>query len=129
MVQSAMINGKSVPVAIPAVLFSGGGNSMLNVAGSSATTSNVLVGGAGNDQLTGGGGADILIGGAGKDTLQAGSGSDLLINGSTAYDVNLAALLALSAEWGSGKNFATRVQDLFELNGDGHGSRRARRGV
>jgi uncharacterized repeat protein (TIGR03803 family) len=110
-VQSSLINSQTVAVAIPAVLFSGGGNSSLSVAGSSAA--NVLVGGPGNDVLTAGSGADILIGGAGKDVLQAGPGSDILINGSTAFDANLAALLALSSEWGSGKSYQTRVQDLY----------------
>jgi hypothetical protein len=110
-VQSNSIGGQTVEVAIPAVLFSGGGNSTLSVAGSSAA--NVLVGGSGTDKLTGGSGADILIGGAGKDVLQAGPGSDVLINSSTIYDANLAALLALSAEWGSGQSYQTRVQDLY----------------
>jgi Ca2+-binding RTX toxin-like protein len=110
-VQSSSISGQTVEVAIPAVLFSGGGNSSLSVAGSSAA--NVLVGASGNDKVTGGSGADILIGGAGKDVLQAGPGSDVLINGSTVYDGNLAALLALSAEWGSGQSYQARVQDLY----------------
>ncbi len=60
--------GQPVPVAIPALLFAGAGNSTLSAAGSSAN--NILVGGAGNNALIGGLGRDILIGGAGADTLR-----------------------------------------------------------
>ena len=47
-----------------------------------ATTANfVFVGGAGNDKLTGGGGADVLEGGSGNDTLWGSRGSDTLTGG------------------------------------------------
>jgi hypothetical protein len=109
--------GQPVPITIPALLFSGGGNSVLSAAGSSAN--NVLVGGPGNDVLTAGSGRDIVIGGAGADTLRAGGGGDVLISGSTAYDANVAALLALEAEWSrTDIGYLARVQDLF---GDGSG--------
>jgi Ca2+-binding RTX toxin-like protein len=39
---------------------------------------NRLVGGNGNDSLSGGGGADLLEGGDGADTLKGGDGNDLL---------------------------------------------------
>ena len=40
-----------------------------------------LFGGAGNDVLTGGSGADRLFGGAGNDTLNGGAGNDILDGG------------------------------------------------
>src|SRR5262249_42664508 len=49
---------------------------------------NVLVGGAGSDTLTGGGGRSILIGGLGVDTLVAGTGQAILIGGRTTFDGN-----------------------------------------
>ncbi len=39
----------------------------------------VIVGGAGNDTITGGSGRDILIGGLGSDTIRGGSGEDIVI--------------------------------------------------
>jgi Ca2+-binding RTX toxin-like protein len=103
--------GAAVSVAVPALIFAGTGNCTLSAAGSSAN--NILVGGSGSNHLTGGSGRDILIGGGGG-VLQAGSGGDLLIAGSTAYDVNVQALLALLAEWGrTDIDYLQRVQDLF----------------
>ncbi len=111
-VVSQVINGQSVSVAVPALLFAGSGSSTLSVAGSSAN--NVLVGGAGNNLLTGGSGQDILIGGPGADTLHAGRGGDILIDGTTTYDSNVAALCAIVAEWGrTDLSYEQRVQDLF----------------
>ena len=40
------------------------------------TRSNMLSGGSGNDTLTGGDGADVLIGSAGNDSLSGGAGND-----------------------------------------------------
>lgn len=114
---TSVINGTTVHVAIPAILFAGSGNTVLSAAGSSAN--NVFVGGIGNDSLTGGSGRDILIGGGGMDTLRAGTGDDILIGDSTVYDANQAALLALAAEWNrTNIGYQPRVQDLF---GDGPG--------
>jgi Ca2+-binding RTX toxin-like protein len=106
------IVGPLVPVAIPAVLFAGSGKTTLTAEGSIAN--NVLVGGSGNDSLIGGAGRDILIGGAGADTVRAGSGGDILIGGSTAFDADPVALLALAAEWGrQDASSEQRVQHLF----------------
>jgi Ca2+-binding RTX toxin-like protein len=104
-------------LAIPALLFAGSGNTTLSVAGS--TANNVLVGGAGKYSLKGGTRQDSLIGGSGPSVLQAGAGGSLLLGGSTAYDTNVAALLALVAEWGrTDVDYPTRVQDLY---GEGTG--------
>src|SRR5437879_2615758 len=59
--------------ALPAAnLFGGAGNDTLT-GGSGA---DLLFGGAGNDILNGKGGNDLLFGGAGNDTLIGGSGDD-----------------------------------------------------
>jgi RHS repeat-associated protein len=102
--------GHTVAVNIPALLFAGPGTSTISVAGSSAD--NVLVGGGGKVALTGGSGRDILIGG-GPAALHAGSGDDLLIAGTTRYDADITALLAIAREWDSGLSFQERIQDLF----------------
>jgi Ca2+-binding RTX toxin-like protein len=81
---------------------------------------NVLVGGAGDDQLLGGGGQNLLIGGLGADTLNRNGGDDLLIAGTTAFDTNEAALAAVLAEWTSGRDYATRAANL---RGTGSGPR------
>jgi Ca2+-binding RTX toxin-like protein len=44
---------------------------------------NVLSGGSGSDTLTGGAGADVLTGGAGNDVLNGGAGTDRLIFSTT----------------------------------------------
>jgi hypothetical protein len=82
-------------LTLPAWLYGGAGNDRLK--GGAGTT--VLVGGAGADQLYGGGGRNLLIGGLGSDTLNAGSADDLLIAGTTLFDLDRAALLAVHAEW------------------------------
>jgi hypothetical protein len=108
-------------IAIPAFLFAGNGKDALSTAGSSASTSNVLIGGGGADTLTGGNGRDILIGGGGAASLHAGTGDDILIAGSTTYNANLKALNDLIAEWGRTDLTASiRIHDLF---GEGTGGK------
>ena len=45
-----------------------------------STEDYILVGFAGNDQITGGSGNDVIIGGAGADTLIGGAGNDVIID-------------------------------------------------
>jgi hypothetical protein len=98
-------------LAVPALLFGGGGGDTLDAQGS--TAANVLVGGAGNDTLLGGSGNDLLIGGLGNDALKGNGGDDILIGGTTSYDANLPALCALLREWGrTDVSYATRVNHL-----------------
>jgi hypothetical protein len=105
-------------LSVPALLFGGDGNDTLDASGS--TANNVLVGGAGNEVLVGGSGRDLLIGGTGADTLRAGSGGALLIGGTTDYDANLAALLAIMKEWGrTDVDYNTRVKHLSGTLGGG----------
>jgi hypothetical protein len=85
-----------------------------------ATLTTILIGLAGNDVLIGGSQRDILIGGSGADILQGAAGDDLLISGTTSYDRDRAALLAIHAEWISARTFAQRTSNLF---GTGSGAR------
>jgi Ca2+-binding RTX toxin-like protein len=98
-------------LTVPALLFGGDGNDTFNIDASIAN--NVLVGGAGNDGLYGGSGRDLLIGGLGADTLRAAFGGAILIGGTTDFDANLPALLALMKEWGrTDANYTTRLKHL-----------------
>jgi len=77
----------------------------------------VLLGEADNDRLTGGLGRDILIGGIGGDRFYGKEGDDLLVAGSTIYDENDVALLALLTEWTSQKSYLERAANV--TNGGG----------
>jgi Ca2+-binding RTX toxin-like protein len=88
--------------------FGGDGNDTLK-AGQSG---DILVGGAGDDSLASGAGNDVEIGGLGADKIVGDAGQDLLISGYTAYDNDPASLMAISAEWTSADDFATRVAAL-----------------
>lgn len=57
-----------------------GGNDVLTATSFPATTSVVLLGGEGGDQLTGGETEDALVDGAGNDTVEAGGGDDAVPN-------------------------------------------------
>lgn len=73
----------------------------------------VLLGGTGNDQLSAGTGRNILIGGLGADTLTGSYGEEILIGGTTVYDDNDAALMAILTEWKSTqRSFKTRADRL-----------------
>jgi Ca2+-binding RTX toxin-like protein len=48
------------------------------------TAGQVMLGGAGDDQLTGTAGADQILGGAGNDQLRGGDGADVLVDGAGA---------------------------------------------
>jgi Ca2+-binding RTX toxin-like protein len=75
------------------------GNAGNDVLSGGAGGNDVLVGGAGNDTLTGGADRSLLLGGAGSDQLAGGGADDILVAGTTTYDANTAALLAILAEW------------------------------
>jgi len=62
------------------IIKGGSGNDVLN-AYAVTTTDVVLIGNAGNDTLTGGGGNDDLCGGAGDDTFMENAGNDNLVGG------------------------------------------------
>src|SRR6266853_2384009 len=78
------INGGQATVANTATIqvFGNGGNDTISLDESNgALPAAQLFGGAGNDVLTGGSGADQLFGGAGNDTLLGKGGNDLLFGG------------------------------------------------
>ena len=77
----------------------------------------MLVGGDGNDSLQGVSGKDLLIGGAGGDTFARSTGNALSIAGSTAFDLDPAALSAILAEWANPRHsLAQKIASLQGVN-------------
>src|SRR5713226_9981450 len=86
-----LVNGGAVPVSGGTAtvantstiqVFGNGGNDTISLDESNgALPAAQLFGGAGNDVLTGGSGADQLFGGAGNDILEGKGGNDLLFGG------------------------------------------------
>ena len=86
-----LVNGGAVPVqggtatvanTAQIQVFGQGGNDTITLdEANGALPAALLFGGAGNDLLTGGSGADQLFGGAGNDTLLGKGGNDLLFGG------------------------------------------------
>jgi hypothetical protein len=83
----------------------------------------LIVGNANPSTLKGGTGRNVLIGGAGQATLDASGGTsdNILIGGRTDWDLNLAALEAIMAEWDrTDLRFGDRRSDLLNgTNGQG----------
>jgi Ca2+-binding RTX toxin-like protein len=78
----------------------------------------VLLGEAGTDRLYASAGSDLMIGGLAADQLFAGvGGNDLLLGGTTAFDSDNQALLAILAEWSSTRDLDARMSAL--KNGGG----------
>jgi hypothetical protein len=122
-VQVSLSKGQATGVSDGAL---GRVSNILNVRGGSGQNTlagdaqnNILVGGVHNSALSGGAGRDLLIGGAGPTTtIAAGSGGAILIGGSTIYDNDNAALVAILAEWQrTDRTYRQRVGDL--ANGGG----------
>ena len=86
----------------------GSGNDTL----SGNSLANILVGNAGGDTLSGSGGRDILIGGLGLDRLNGGEDEDIVIAGWTTSDALFIDLNRVLAEWVSVNSYSTRISNL-----------------
>jgi uncharacterized protein (TIGR03118 family) len=73
---------------------------------------NILIGGTGDDLLVGGASRDVLIGGDGMDKLFGAGNDDILVGGSTAYDADQASLLQIMGVWSGTGSYATRIAAL-----------------
>jgi hypothetical protein len=73
---------------------------------------NVLFGEDGDDTLIGSIGRNLIVGGAGSDRLQGRPGEDIVVGGTTVWDNNETALLAIMAEWSSAADYQTRIDHL-----------------
>jgi hypothetical protein len=94
----------------------GGVAHIANVTGSQGN--DILVGDANPNVLRGGTGCNLLIGGGGADQLFGGGGDNIQIGGTTAYDLNPPALMAIMQEFSrTDENFHQRLDHL--ANGGG----------
>ena len=98
------------------VVVGGSGNDTLT----GGPAGSILLGGAGSDALQGGSGRDLLIGGSNADTLRGGAGEDLLFGGRTSYfnestkELDLVSLDAIFQQWlRTDLNYATRISNLM----------------
>jgi Ca2+-binding RTX toxin-like protein len=95
-------------------LFGEAGNDTISGGGGA----DVIVGGTGNDKISGNSGRDILIGGDGTDSLSGGNDDDILNAGTTNFDADIASLCKLQDEWTrTDKNYTFRVSHI--RNGGG----------
>jgi Ca2+-binding RTX toxin-like protein len=72
----------------------------------------ILVGNSGDDTLSGGIGRDILIGGLGIDTLLGRNDDDIHIAGRTTSETLFSKLDDRRVQWISGNPYATRISNL-----------------
>ncbi len=92
-----------------AIVLAGGGDD--SVRGGAAA--DILVGGDGADLLTGRDGRDLLIGGDGEDRIVGDAHDDILVAGFTSHDADVDALLAIRAEWTSGRGYGQRSANIL----------------
>ena len=76
------------------------------------TQANIVAGNGGDDVLTGALGRDILIGGRGRDQLFGGDDQDILISGFTTLDANPGSLIQIRNEWTSGTAIDSRISKI-----------------
>jgi hypothetical protein len=84
---------------------------------------NILVGHGSGNSLFAGSGRSLLIGGFGKNLVEGAADDDIVIGGTTSYDANIAALLAILSEWQGPGSFAARVAQLRAGVVDANGHR------
>jgi hypothetical protein len=114
----------SVIVDLQTATATGVGGTIANIqnitggSGGGAGVYNILVGDGGNTLAGGTGRRNLLIAGSSASTLLAGDDEDILIAGTTAYDMDVASLMAIMAYWsGTSDDYATRVANLMSGNG------------
>ena len=88
---------------------------------------NVMVGHAGNDNLTGLAGRDMLIGGVGADAVNGGADDDILVAGTTTYDALFSQLNELRTVWIGSDSYSSRITAI--TTGAGVSSARLKPGV
>lgn len=100
----------SSSITLPAILHGGAGDDLLKGGGGN----DILIGSSGQDTLIASKGRNLLIGGEDSDLLSDSVGEDIMISGSTSYDENDAALVAILGEWVRDVPAAQRVVDLVQ---------------
>jgi Ca2+-binding RTX toxin-like protein len=91
------------------ILDGAGGNDVLT----GGSRDDLILGGTGNDTLNGGGGRDFLLGGTDLDALNGGAGEDIVAHGTTTYEVFDTAFASVLAEWRrTDQTYAQRVAHL-----------------
>jgi len=93
-------------------VFGGAGNDSIKGGGGA----DILIGDDGNDLLQGQDGRDILIGGDGQDSLVGQTDDDILVAGFSNYDDNLSALNSILAEWTSARSYGLRSANIIGHN-------------
>jgi hypothetical protein len=110
-----------LPLHLASLVHQMAANSVFNIQNVTGSQGNDLLVGDGNaNVLKGGTGRNVIIGGGGGDSINASASNDdnILIAGTTAWDMNLAALQAVMAEWTrTDLSYAGRFSDL--TNGSG----------
>ena len=114
----------SVIVDLQTATATGVGGSIVNIqnvtggTGGGAGIYNILVGNGGNTLTGGNGRRNLLIAGPAASTLQGGDDDDILIGGTTAYDQDVAALMAIMDYWSNTSDvYATRISNLMGNKG------------
>jgi Ca2+-binding RTX toxin-like protein len=87
----------TVNVNIPAYINGGAGDDQISGGGAA----DLLLGGDGDDMLGGAAGDDVLVGGLGSDRLVGAAGADVLIGGALACRFTLTAARSLGTAWAS----------------------------
>jgi hypothetical protein len=114
----------SVIVDLQTATATGVGGGLINIlnvtggTGGGAGVYNILVGNGGNTLIGGNGRCNLLIAGPAASTLIGGDDDDILIGGTTAYDQDVAALMAIMDYWSNtADDYGTQVSNLMGNKG------------
>jgi hypothetical protein len=116
--------GSSVIVDLQTATATGVGGRLANIqnvtggSGGGPGIYNILVGNGGNTLIGGSGRRNLLIAGSSASTLIGGDDDDILIGGTTAYDADIASLIAIMDYWSAAADdYGTRVGNLLAGSG------------